>query len=433
VILFDLSRLVSRAGRETPTGIDRVELAYAEHLIAGRSPPCFTMMTPLGGFGMLPGAVAKEYLQALAGAWREAGSSQRIAQAKRLGRTLHTTALWRGERTLRGQCSAETDCVVYLLVSHHHLEKRRAIARLKRQLRARFVCLIHDLIPIEFPEYALPGQNDKHRRRIETAAALADAVIVNSTVTREGFAPYLARAGRAPSVVVAPFGVGSPAVLPIEPPPVKAPYFVCIGTIEARKNHLLLLNLWRQLAVELGDAVPRLFLIGQRGWETENAIDMLERCPALRGVVFERKNVPDDEAARLAQGARALLLPSFAEGFGFPLVEALALGVPVLCSNLAALRENGGDVPEYLDPLDGLGWRSAVIDYALPASPRRAAQLRRLSGWRAPSWQDHFAAVEALIAETQSIGQYETESPPALGLGARREPRFNARQTANMR
>jgi glycosyltransferase involved in cell wall biosynthesis len=433
VILFDLSRLVSRAGRETPTGIDRVELAYAEHLIAGRSPPCFTMMTPLGGFGMLPEAVAKEYLQALAGAWREAGSSQRIAQAKRLARTLHTAALWRGERALRGQCRAETGGVVYLLVSHHHLEKRRAIARLKRQVRARFVCLIHDLIPIEFPEYALPGQNDKHRRRIETAAALADAVIVNSTVTREGFAPYLARAGRAPPVVVAPFGVNSPAVLPVEPSPVKAPYFVCIGTIEARKNHLLLLNLWRQLAVELGDAVPRLFLIGQRGWETENAIDMLERCPALRGVVFERKNVPDDEAARLAQGARALLLPSFAEGFGFPLVEALALGVPVLCSNLAALRENGGDVPEYLDPLDGLGWRSAVIDYALPASPRRAAQLRRLSGWRAPSWQDHFAAVEALIAETQSIGQYETESPPALGLGARREPRFNARQTANMR
>jgi glycosyltransferase involved in cell wall biosynthesis len=433
VILFDLSRLVSRAGRETPTGIDRVELAYAEHLIAGRTPASFTMMTPLGGFGMLPEAVVKEYLQALAGAWREAGSSQRIAQAKRLARTLHTGALWRGERALRGQCNAETDSVVYLLVSHHHLEKRRAIARLKRQVGARFVCLIHDLIPIEFPEYALPGQNDKHRRRIETAAALADAVIVNSTVTREGFAPYLARAGRAPPVVVAPFGVDSPAVSPVEPSPVKAPYFVCIGTIEARKNHLLLLNLWRQLADELGDAVPRLFLIGQRGWETENAIDMLERCPALRGAVFERKNVPDDEAARLAQGAQALLLPSFAEGFGFPLVEALALGVPVLCSNLAALRENGGDVPEYLDPLDGPGWRSAVIDYALPASPRRAAQLGRLSGWRAPRWQDHFAAVEALIAETQSIGQYETESPPAPELGARPERRYSVRQTANMR
>jgi glycosyltransferase involved in cell wall biosynthesis len=218
-----------------------------------------------------------------------------------------------------------------------------------------------------------------------------------------------------------------------EPSPVKPPYFVCVGTIEARKNHLLLLNLWRQLADEFGDAAPRLVLIGQRGWETESAIDMLERCPALRGVVFERANVPDDEAARLVQGARALLLPSFAEGFGFPLVEALALGVPVLCSNLAAFRENCGDVPEYLDPLDGLGWRNAVIDYASPSSLRRAAQLRRLSGWTSPSWHDHFAAVEALIAETRLIGQYETESPPAPGLVARREPRFNTRRTADMR
>ena len=81
------------------------------------------------------------------------------------------------------------------------------------------------------------------------------------------------------------------------------------------------------------------------------------------------------------------------------------------------LAQNGGDVPEYLDPLDGFGWRSAVIDYALPASPRRTAQLRRLSGWRAPSWQ-------ALIAEARLVGQYETECPTALGAGARREPWF---------
>jgi glycosyltransferase involved in cell wall biosynthesis len=196
---------------------------------------------------------------------------------------------------------------------------------------------------------------------------------------------------------------------------------------------LLLLNLWRQLADELGDAAPRLVLIGQRGWETENAVDMLERCPALRGIVFERTNVPDAEAARLVKGAQALLLPSFAEGFGFPLVEALALEVPVLCSNLAALRENGGDVPEYLDPLDGAGWRSAVIDYALPTSTRRAAQLDRLSDWKPPTWQDHFAAVEALIAEAALVNQYPTEDAAAVELGVHRDSRVDRRQTAEAR
>ena len=267
------------------------------------------------------------------------------------------------------------------------------------------MCLVHDLIPIEFPEYALPGQDAKHRRRIETAAALADAVIVNSAVTRDAFQPYLARAGRSPPVIVAPFGAELPAVPPAGLAPLDSPYFVCVGTIEARKNHLLLLNLWRQLAEQLGDASPRLVLVGQRGWETESAIDMLERCPAMRGIVLERNNLPDGEMAGLLKGARALLLPSFAEGFGFPLVEALALGVPVLCSDLAALRENGGAVPEYFDPLDGPGWRAAVVDYSRPASPRREAQLNRLGGWAPPSWEAHFAAVEALIAETRVVGR----------------------------
>jgi len=184
--------------------------------------------------------------------------------------------------------------------------------------------------------------------------------------------------------------------------------------------------------VELGGSAPRLVLIGQRGWETENAIDMLERCPALRGVVLERSDAPDIEAARLIQGAQALLLPSFAEGFGFPLVEALALGVPVLCSNLAALRENGGDVPEYLDPLDGIAWRRAVVDYALPASPRRTAQLDRLSRWTPPTWQNHFAAVEALIAEAKSVGQNEAEDSTAPGPEGRASW-FVARRTANIR
>jgi glycosyltransferase involved in cell wall biosynthesis len=415
VILLDLSRLLSRAGRETPTGIDRVELAYAEHLIADKTALSFAVMTPVGRLGLAPVAIAKDYVRELAGAWRETSSWQRTRRVKRLARMLHAAALSRGERALRTQFQSKTGRAVYLLVSHHHLENRRAIARLKRHAGAFFVCLIHDLIPIEFPEYALPGQNDKHRKRIETAAALADVVIVNSTMTRDGFAPYLARSGRAPPVLVAPFGIDLPAALPPAPPPVKPPYFVCLGTIEARKNHLLLLNLWRQLAEELGGAAPRLVLIGQRGWETETAIDMLERCPALRGVVFERPNMPDVEVASLVRGAQALLLPSFAEGFGFPLIEALALGVPVLCSNLAALRENGGDVPEYLDPLDGIGWRNAVIDYAEPTSPRRAAQLGRLSGWRPPSWRDHFAAVEALIADARSVARSEAQSPADAG------------------
>ncbi len=406
MIALDLSRLLSRAGRGTPTGIDRVELAYAQHLIAAGASACFAATTVFGGLGLLPSPQAEAFVAAIGAAWRGNGdAAANDRKVRGIAWRGHARLAAGGERALVARLRADADRPVYLLVSHHHLERPAVIARLKARARARFICLIHDVIPIDYPEYAKPGQAENHRNRIETAARFADALIVNSAVTREALRPHLDRFGRAPPVLVAPFGLDLPAETIDPAPPRDRPYFVYVSTIEARKNHLLLLNLWRQLAAEQGESVPRLVLIGQRGWETENVVDMLERCPALRGVVIEHNSLPDCEMVRLLKGARALLLPSFAEGFGFPLIEAFAVGVPALCSDIAALRETGGGVPEYLDPLDGPGWRSAILDYAAEPSPRRAAQLARLAEWQPPRWQDHFSSVERFITETAAAAR----------------------------
>ena len=403
MIVLDLSRLLSRAGRGTPTGIDRVELAYAEHLIAIEAPCCFAAVGPGARLVLLRRRTAEHFVREIGAAWRggvDPGEQDR--RVRQTARRARIALLASREQAFFSRLRDSDPRPVYLLVSHHHLEKRRIIARLKQRSPARFVCLIHDLIPIEFPEYAKPGQAANHLRRIATAAQFADALIVNSAVTRDALQPHLDSAGRTPPVLVAPFGADLPAAPINAGPPPERPYFVYVSTIEARKNHLLLLNLWRRLASELGDRAPFLVLVGQRGWETENVVDMLDRCPALRGIVIEHNALPDAEMVPLLQGARALLLPSFAEGFGFPLIEALQLGVPALCSDIAALRETGGMVPEYLDPLDGPGWRAAILDYAAPQSPRRAAQLARLAGWQPPRWDRHFAMVDHFIGDVAS-------------------------------
>ena len=95
------------------------------------------------------------------------------------------------------------------------------------------------------------------------------------------------------------------------------PYFVMLGTIEPRKNHLLLLHVWRRLVAETPNA-PRLVIVGARGWENEQVADVLDRAESLKAHVVEMSRLRSADLVALLSGARALLAPSFGEGYGLP-------------------------------------------------------------------------------------------------------------------
>lgn len=415
-ILLDISRLISGTARPVPTGIDRVEYAYARHFLA-RDPArvTFLMSGPFLPPVALPHALVARFLLALKPLWQgESQADTAWGEARWLARQAQARYwLGRGRGALR-QALHGTEPVLHLLVSHRGADRPGPILALKRQ-GARFIPFVHDLIPITHPEYAPPRSTRRHQRRLQSFSDLADGIIVNSAATGATLAPYLAAGARRP-IPVLPAPLGLDPVLPDSGYPRPAgPYFLCLGTIEPRKNHLLLLNLWRDLAATLGDAAPKLVLIGRRGWENENTLDMLERCPALSGKVIEHAGLPDAAVAGLLQGARALLFPSFAEGYGLPLAEALALGVPAICSDLPALREVGGEAPEYLDPLDGPGWRRLILDYAAPDNGLRQAQIARLAAWSAPSWDAHFALVEPWLEDcAKAAPRAAAEASPAF-------------------
>lgn len=111
--------------------------------------------------------------------------------------------------------------------------------------------------------------------------SVGKGLIVNSAATRDELLAYAA----ARNLTVPPCAVAllAPAKLrkPYRGRPLDKPYFVVLGTMRPRKNHLLLLHLWRQLVAELGDGAPQLVVIGQRGWECEQVVDLLDRCTAL--------------------------------------------------------------------------------------------------------------------------------------------------------
>ncbi|MBQ1540387.1 MAG: glycosyltransferase family 4 protein [Caulobacteraceae bacterium] len=397
-IVLDLSRLLSRVLHPTPTGVDRVEMAYAEGLL--RLAPerlQFTAFHPCGLHGRLPTGLVSEFLALTAARWTDEGWTEPRTQR---WRRAAAACLSLAPRPISPSRAATGRPRAYLHLSARGLERHRAIAAILTRRNARFIPFVHDLIPLEHPEYARPGGARDYARKIAAASALASGVLVNSQATAEALAPALTAAGRATPVRVAPLGV------PTSPPIRNAnvlcarPYFVALGTIEPRKNHLLLLHLWRRMALTLGpERTPDLMLVGRRGWESEMVFDLLDRAPTLRGVVHELGCIPDTRLRELIRGARAVLLPSFAEGYGLPVAEALALGAPVIASDLPALRETGGGAPDYLDPLDGAAWAAAAADYATPGSARRQAQLARIARWRPPTWDDHLAAALDFIDE----------------------------------
>jgi glycosyltransferase involved in cell wall biosynthesis len=259
----------------------------------------------------------------------------------------------------------------------------------------RPVYFIHDLIPITHPEFCRAGERSKHEERMVTVLGSAVGVIGNSKATLEDLMAFANKmALPCPPAIAALLGSDAVAPSPAERIVSTRPNFVVLGTIEARKNHLMLFHVWSRLAQRLGEAAPHLLVIGQRGWESEQAIDLLERSESLKGAVTEIGGCGDSELSAHLMGASALLFPSLVEGYGLPLVEALRVGTPVIASDLPVFHEIAGDVPDYLDPLDGPGWERAILSYAEEKASAREAQLRRLAGYRAPTWKDHFARVD---------------------------------------
>jgi glycosyltransferase involved in cell wall biosynthesis len=372
-LLLDVTRLVWRRWKgRLPTGIDRVALAYLDHF-GGQS----QAVIQHDRFRRILDPKASQELFALLRA--PAG----WFKAALLGGILRNLAHLHGDG--RGR--------LYLNVGHTGLNSFGFRSWVRRS-DVRPVYLVHDLIPITHPQFARAGEDARHRERVLTMLTTAAGVIGNSQVTLDELAGFAGQGSLpTPPTVAARLGTDPLPTAAGSNPPAR-PTFVTLGTIEARKNHLLLLNVWSRLVERFGDQAPKLLIIGQRGWEAEAVFDRLDRDEALRGHVVELGRCTDRELAQHLRSARALLFPSFAEGYGLPLVEALAAGVPAIASDLHVFRELCGTIPTYLDPHDEAGWEAAILDYARSDSPARSAQMRRMEGFAAPTWAAHFSTVE---------------------------------------
>lgn len=370
--LLDVTRLAARVGRGVPTGIDRVERAYLVEIAARNG---FALLQTRFGYALLRASEAWRILS------DPAGDAARALKGAATGKVIGSGLPGLIARTVPAPA-------VYLNVGHTGLE-HRTLARIAAVPGLTVAVMIHDTIPLDHPVYNGPGAAERFSSALRAVSRHAGLVVANSDATAADARRWLTTFGRVPPIRVGHLGVSpaspDPAALPPELPP-RSPYFVTVGTIEPRKNHALLLDVWERLARERTEP-PTLVIAGRRGWANDAVFRRLDA--ARGGAVREYADLPDPALSALVAGASAVLMPSLAEGFGLPVGEAIALGTPVIASDLPVYREFAHDYPIYLNPSDLYAWSSTITAAAEQDRAASATEPRP----RMPTWRDHFAMV----------------------------------------
>lgn len=260
------------------------------------------------------------------------------------------------------------------------------------------VLTVHDLVPLHLPE-TVPW---KHRLffRLFTGPALraADQVVAVSEHTRRDLISAFRLAPSAIEVVpnwvnetFRPPSRGADGDAPERAAArrgLRTPYFIFVGVREPKKNLDRLLDAFAQL-VRARPGSCQLAIVGPSGWHTE-ALGERIHALGLDGHVRLTGRVAEADLVELMQDARALVFPSLTEGFGLPVLEAMACGTAVIASRAGALPEVGGDAAVYVDPLSTTDIAAALE--RLLGSPDLARELGARGVERATRWSEAAAA-----------------------------------------
>ena len=245
---------------------------------------------------------------------------------------------------------------------------------------ARFVMMVHDLIPLVRPEYFEIGRAPEFERVMRETLPIADVILTNSQATARDVSKWTAeksiRLKCTPQHI--PIGTGF-----ARPPPSALPqgleaggFVLFVSTIEVRKNHLQAFRVWAKMLEDLPrEQVPTLVFAGSIGWMTGDLLKAIESTNHLNGKLIVIQGADDATLGALYQACLFTLFLSFYEGWGLPVSDSLAFKKICVASNRTSIPEAGGDFCLYVDPDNTTGAYDAIRQ--LIENPGELGRLER--------------------------------------------------------
>jgi glycosyltransferase involved in cell wall biosynthesis len=267
------------------------------------------------------------------------------------------------------------------------------LPRLLSAVARRRVVTIHDLTYKRFPELLQKETLINLEHHMQRELAHADAAICVSESTRQDLLAFYDIDPSRAVTILSGLAVPSHTQLPT-PHSLPKNYILFVSTIEPRKNLEVLLDAFARLRTR-GVYDGALVVVGRVGWKSESIIPRL-RAPGVHHLDY----VPAPQLASIYRNAELFVFPSIYEGFGFPLLEAMAYGIPSIAAHSSSLPEIGGDAALYFSPRDSRGLESQMERVLTDAALR--AQLSTAGIARAAQFRWDVAAEQTLAVLRRS-------------------------------
>lgn len=284
----------------------------------------------------------------------------------------------------------------------------RRIWALKQSLAFRYCAVIYDLIPISAPHFVTSGYESVIGDYFGELIWVVDCAMCISNAARTDWMEFSTSFG-AERITSHVFSLGCD--LPIAPTGAELPevlrgkrFALFVSTIEPRKNHRALYEAWDR-CVRSGTVDPerdRMVFVGRVGWAVDDLMREIAANPATRDTIIIFNHLSDNVLALLYRECAFVAFPSFAEGYGLPVAEALAYGKPTLSSDAGSLSEVGNGLVLRIDPKDTLGWASAIARYMASPAELEAWSQRIKAEHRPVTWDATATHFFSTVKETLS-------------------------------